>query len=232
MENQTSVVGNVAPVSKPPKAPEIGLFYSLLLTPIAGAIFWSMNWKRLGRPQHRWWTWVTAIVVLILDGICLAAGSAWVGLIIIFAWDILMFALQKKITPTGIRSITAWVFVVILAIIEVGAVFVMHTGTQSVSAGVSADASVTVGTSYDKNSPTLSVSGTKLQPNEKLYARIYSPTQFGTTSLTFLLQKQDGSGWQQVVNQPVSVAPNYDVLVEPFFVTQPGTYQIEAVNPT
>jgi hypothetical protein len=67
MENQTSVVGNVAPVSKPPKAPEIGLFYSLLLTPIAGAIFWSMNWKRLGRPQHRWWTWVTAIVVLILE---------------------------------------------------------------------------------------------------------------------------------------------------------------------
>lgn len=213
--------------SNRPKAPELGFIYSLILTPIAGAVFWSRNWKRLGKPEYRWWTWVSAIVVFGWYFLSLSIwDNIWPGLITTVAWQLIIFSLQKRITPPDIRSTSAWVWTGILfaATLAIG-IYSMRPESQG---GIGS--SLQIGTSYNKNSPTLSVSGTNYRTDTTLYARIYSSASFETSSINVLLEKKNGAGWNQVFNSPVGVAPNYDVLVDPFYVTQTGTYHMEVLN--
>lgn len=214
-------------VAKAPRAPEIGLAWSLFLTPIAGAIFFSSNWKRLGKPQHQWWTWLSAVAVLVWYFASYAMfGNLWPGFITVFAWEILVYVLQKRITPSQLRSTAGLVVSTILLLFNVGiAIYTMRP--ESIGGNGS---SLQIGTSYNKNSSVLAVSGSNFTTDSNLYARIFDQTSFGTSQIYFLLQKQNGQGWQQVFDTPATVAPNDDVLVEPFYVTTSGTYQMDALK--
>lgn len=229
MDNQTSIEGQTIQPKQAitaPMAPEAGLIYGSLLTPIAGAIFWSINWKRLGRPQHRWWTWATAMIVLIsYFGSFLELGNIWIGLILLLGWQYLIYGLQRKIAPPGVRSIAALVAAIILSLGQIA--FGFYTMRPDTQGGVGS--SVTIGTSYDKNSPSLSVSGDQYTTGTTLYARIHSSKRFGATNVMFLLEQQQGAAWHDVLNQPIPVSPNYDTVLEKFYVTAPGTYRIEGI---
>lgn len=227
MEDQNENGKAPSRVPGSPAAPEIGIIWSLLLTPIAGAIFWAVNWKRLGHPKHRWWTILTGVlVVVVYYAMYVVTGNIWIGLILSFAWDGMIYGLQKRVTPQGVRSIGAWVFVGIFAVLSIG--LGVYTMRPESSGGVGS--SLTIGTSVNKNSPTLQVSGTDYISGKTLYARVYDSRPFHMTSILFLLQKQVGSGWQQVFNTPTTVSPQDNVEVEPFYVTQPGTYQLQVID--
>lgn len=97
------------------RPPEIGFIYAQLLTSIAGAAFWSRNWVRLGYPQHRLWTWLSAVAVLILQvWAALQSGGFLLDVLIGLVWQITVFRMQRKLTPAEVRSPRAFVIAAIL----------------------------------------------------------------------------------------------------------------------
>ncbi len=112
---------------KKPMAPETGLVWSLLLSPIAGAIFWSINWKRLDRSKHIWWTIVSMVVVFILYFIAITMFTTAIpGLIIFFIWDAIMYLVQKRFTPPEAISPISWVGAGVFAVLGIVFAYFQH----------------------------------------------------------------------------------------------------------
>lgn len=108
-----------ASISGAALAPEKGFVYSLLLTPIAGAIFFSRNWKRIGLPQNWILTWLSAIVVLGIYGWAISAGlPTVVGVLLSVIWQLAMYLWQRPHTRQ--RSTTAWIAAAVLLVLSLG----------------------------------------------------------------------------------------------------------------
>ncbi|MFB5192941.1 hypothetical protein [Alicyclobacillus fastidiosus] len=114
--------------NKPPLAPEFGLICSLLFSPIGGAIFYSTNWKRLGKPQYRWWTWVTIAGLFAMYLIASQTSFKATAGAIVSVWIVIMYVLQKRITPNGTRYTVSPAFIVTLSIIAIGLGFASGLG--------------------------------------------------------------------------------------------------------
>lgn len=115
------MAGAAASVSGVALAPEKGFVYSLLLTPIAGAIFFSRNWKRIGLPQNRLWTWISAIIVLGVYGWAISSGlPPIIGLGLSVLWQVAMYVWQRPHAQQ--RSTTAWVVAAVLLLLSLGTV--------------------------------------------------------------------------------------------------------------
>ena len=111
MNHNQSSSGNVM-------APEQGLVWSLLLTPAVGGIFWAVNWKRLGRPQHQWWSLLSGFVILFLAFWCIRRfGNLFLSDALYLGWTFWMYRRQRNLVPGHIFSHPARVVAVILSIL-------------------------------------------------------------------------------------------------------------------
>ncbi len=209
------------------RAPEWGIVWSLILSPIAGGIFWAINWKRIGYPKNRWWTVLTGIIVTLLVIFFSIVSSFWVALLIEYVWIALVYVLQKRVTPAGVKSITAWVISGILLVISLG--YDAYLTFAPLSQGGTAS-SVTIGTSLARNSQNLTVSGTNYKADEVLYSRLEDASAFRTASLTMMIERKEGQGWSVIGTQNLSTNPNDNLEVKAFYVISPGTYEVSYLN--
>lgn len=206
------------PVPAEPAA-EWGFVWTFLLSPIAGAVFWSRLWKRNGFPNNVWWTWVTAVIAFVLELLLLfQPGSAPWALGVNVAWQLAVYGTVRRTTASGNPAMAPIVVACMLLLVE---------GVWT--AAIQSYGTVTVGSVFHRNSNTLAVSGSNYRPNVPFYARVATPGAFGTTRLTFLVQKQEGAGWREIADRVSTVAPNDNVEVEPFSVTAPGTYEVQVL---
>lgn len=100
------------------KAPEFAMMWSLLLSPLIGSIFWTKNWIALGRQKHIWWTWVSAVIVIIIAAFSKDLfGNEVIKYCSNFAWIAFVYLLQRRLIPREKKSIPALIISAILVVI-------------------------------------------------------------------------------------------------------------------
>lgn|GEM_PF-6804300 len=180
--------------------------------------------------------WVTAAWVMVVAGFLLNyLGYAGVGNLLLIlaallaiAWAVGSFVMQRKTIKPEIYSKAMRNEAIILGLgLLVYMIVQMQPNTGS---GNGNGASLILGTSFNRQSSELTVSGTGYRADHYLYARVFSPQAFGTTSLSAMLQEKIGSGWSMVFNQSFTVNPQDDIVVEPLIVTSGGRYQLTILN--
>lgn len=101
-------------------SPAWGIVWTLILTPIAGGVFWAVNWSRLGYPKNRWWTVLSGIIITLLGIYLNNVFNLWAEVLIEYIWMAFVFVMQKRVTPGGVKSVAAWITSVILLVIMTG----------------------------------------------------------------------------------------------------------------
>lgn len=89
---------------------------------------------------------------------------------------------------------------------------------------------LTIGAHNHPKSKLLNVSGTKYEAGKTLYARLQDAQNFGTSTLSFMIQKKAGSGWTMVNDQSMTVDPADNVEVWSFYVVAPGRYEVSIIS--
>ncbi|KEO84410.1 hypothetical protein [Tumebacillus flagellatus] len=208
------------------KAPEKALAWSLLLFPAIGSIFWTLNWIGLDKQKHIWWTWVSALAVVI--GFVFSGewfGTFFVGFILCIGWSLLHYIVQRAMVSQKVRSVTAGIISVLLVILLLGTASMIARPNDGTWTRLGA--SVMVGTSYDKNSPfMLPVSGDDLKADKSLYVRVFSPAMFHSDYLDLVIQRQEGGTWKNVSTWRKPISPTSQVYVTPYSLFMTGTYKI------
>ncbi|ARU62763.1 hypothetical protein CBW65_18655 [Tumebacillus avium] len=211
------------------KAPEIGAVWAWCLTLIAGAIFFSNNWKKLGKKQHIWWTWVSAVAVLLLMIFSFDLfGNQYVGNYLYIAWIFGMIFFQRRYVPKELTSKMGFIFAGLLsaAVIMQGHLY----SAPNDGIGVGDGDSVIVGTTFEEKSDELIVKGKEYKTGQQLYARVYSYDTFDTKSLKFYVEQQVGSDWKDFYSEDLQTNEAYNVLVMPFTIEDAGTYRVSFIN--
>lgn len=85
---------------------------------------------------------------------------------------------------------------------------------------------VIVGTVVHDNSPILSVAGTTFRVNTVLQARLYVVPSVQATGIELLVERRTGYAWQTAVSRIIPTQLNDTFVVQPFEVSQPGTYRV------
>ena len=85
---------------------------------------------------------------------------------------------------------------------------------------------VIVGNVVHDNSPILSVAGTTLRVNTVLQARLYVWPSVQATGIEMLVERRVGYAWQTAVSRIIPTQLNDTFVVEPFEVSQTGTYRV------
>ncbi|MCL6446152.1 MAG: hypothetical protein K6T83_22360 [Alicyclobacillus sp.] len=99
--------------------PEYGMMWSLFFSPLVGAIFWTINWMRMGRRQHIWWTWASAVLLMLLwyiPGVDLM--NPWPAVIPFLIWPMVLYLLQRELLQAR-TAIGPFVIAMVLVLLNI-----------------------------------------------------------------------------------------------------------------
>jgi len=93
----------------------------------------------------------------------------------------------------------------------------------------SAGPSLTFGGGFDATTFSLIDPGSTFPPGP-VYALLTDPSSFGSLSLTWLIEEQDGAGWLTYDSGTLVLNPQDNELANPFYLWVPGVYRISFLN--
>ncbi|AEJ38272.1 hypothetical protein TPY_0044 [Sulfobacillus acidophilus TPY] len=89
--------------------------------------------------------------------------------------------------------------------------------------------SLTFGGGFDATTFSLIDPGSTFPPGQ-VYALLTDPPGFGSLSLTWLIEEQDGAGWLTYDSGTLVLNPQDNELANPFYLWVPGVYRISFLN--
>ena len=89
--------------------------------------------------------------------------------------------------------------------------------------------SLTFGGGFDATTFSLVDPGSTFPPGP-VYAFLTDPVSFGSLSLTWLIEEQDGAGWLTYDSGTLVLNPQDNELANPFYLWVPGVYRISFLN--